>query len=93
MPSLKDLLHVGLYPVAIVQDRYGGVYSGGEWLAIAESDATCHDSNRVTSVLEHGPHGEDGEAADFWAAPPEWIASGRTPTEAIANLRVKMPRG
>ena len=42
---------------------------------------------RAAWVLLHGPHGGDLDAMDFWAAPPEWVAAGSTPDEAIANLR------
>jgi hypothetical protein len=76
-----------LYPVAVVEDRYGGAYSKGKWLAIAESNKLENGAYRIVRCLEDGPHGDDTEAAMFWSDPPGWIASGSTPDEAIKNLR------
>ena len=78
------------YPIAIVQDRYTGVYSGGRWLAIAcATDLVDGGQTRVGFCLksDHGPSASDVEAGSFWVAPPSWIAVGDTPEEALANLR------
>lgn len=80
-----------LYPVVVIQDRFGGLYSGGNWLAIAEAD-TPHDSflldpTRAGYCLEHGPNSDDdAEAMIFWRNRPEWIASADTPDKAVAAL-------
>lgn len=74
-----------LYPVAVIQDRYSGTYSGGFWLAVANADI----DRRVMAVLENGPHGDDGDAMIFWNRPPFWIASGATPTDAIEKLHAQ----
>ena len=74
------------FPVAVIQDRYGGVYSGGRWLAINAADKLDNGSYRIIRCLEGGPHGDDVEAQDFWSTPPSWIAAGSTPEEAIAKL-------
>jgi len=79
-------LPLALYPIAIVQDRYGGVYSGGDWLAIARADAAHDGRSRVDFALAHGPHGSDCIAAEFWADPPDWIAVGNSPDEARDRL-------
>lgn len=75
-----------LYPVVVLQDRYGGVYSGGDWIAIAEGDL----GRRFTEVLD-GAHGEDCDAMEFWESPPEFVAVGDTPDAAVANLHAKIP--
>ena len=86
------------YPIAIVQDRYTGVYSGGRWLAIAcatdlaiacATDIVDGSQTRVDLCLlsDDGPSGSDVEAGSFWVDPPSWIAVGSTPEEALANLR------
>jgi len=74
------------YPIAIVQDRYSGVYSGGTWLAVARADLLHEERSRIDFVLSDGPHGDDSEAAEFWAAPPDWIAVGDSPQEALDAL-------
>jgi hypothetical protein len=69
------------YPCVIVNDRYGGSYSGGPWVAyplFAEPE---------------GPSGQDHEATAFWdayaSAPAQPIGVGETPDEALADLRAK----
>jgi hypothetical protein len=77
------------YPVAIVQDRYAGIYSNGIWLAVAQADQKCEGQSRVDFILSdqsRGPHGDDTEAMRFWADPPEWIAVGNSPQEALDHL-------
>jgi hypothetical protein len=77
------------FPVALVQDRYQGVYSGGAWLAIAEASELVDSTNtRVQFCLtdDRGPFGQDPDAAAFWVDPPAWIASGNTPAAALEAL-------
>ncbi len=74
------------YPVAILEDRYGGVYSGGAWIALAGVTA------RSFRGLLDGAHGDDCTAAQFGskiAQAPD-IAVGKTPQEALKNLRAKL---
>ena len=81
-----------LYPIAIVEDRWEGRFSGGAWLAIARADRgdyplTTGWASRVSwAIHRHGPSGAEDEAKAFWASPPDWIAAGRTPDEARAAL-------
>ena len=84
----RDLL-IKHHPVAVFADRYGGVYSGGPWLAVSSASEPCHGEMRASWVLGHGPFGEDIEARNFWADPPDWIASGDTPEEAISRLELR----
>jgi hypothetical protein len=74
------------YPIAIVEDRYSGVYSEGTWLAVAQANLPHGGQIRVDFVLTNGPYGDDREAADFWADPPPWIAVGNSPQEALDRL-------
>ena len=85
------------HPIAIVEDRYGGVYSRGEWIAVGEFDARDGSGHavhtRLDYVMEHA-HGDDVTAMRFWAdtAPAlRWLAVGATPDEALANLRARIP--
>lgn len=78
------------YPIAIVQDRYTGVCSGGRWLAIASATDLLGDGmTRVDFCLgsDDGPSGSDLDAGLFWIDPPSWIAVGSSPDEALAKLR------
>jgi hypothetical protein len=81
--------------MAIVEDRYGGTYSGGQWLAVGAFDTRDGSGyavhTRLDFVMEHA-HGSDLDAGDFWAnvAPGlPWLAVGDTPDEALANLRAR----
>lgn len=89
---MSSPIPMDFYPVAVVQDRYRGTYSGGEWLGVAAADATHEHLRRVSRVLAHGPHGCDMEAGDFWADPPRWIAAGATPELAIDALLARVER-
>lgn len=79
-----------IYPIAIVEDRYSGVYSRGKWLAVNGADTLDNGCYRIIRTLEQGPHGDDTDAMIFWAEPPDWIASGNTPDQALANLMAKL---
>lgn len=84
MTETEKLRH---WPVAIIQDRYNGTYSGGHWLAISEADTPeAGYVSRVAMALDDGPHGGDGDAMLFWRDPPPWIAVGSTPTAALEAL-------
>lgn len=79
-------LPLALYPIAVVQDRYSGVYSGGPWLAVSRANVTHEGQSRVDFMLSDGPHGDDCTAAEFWADAPDWIAVGNSPNEALVRL-------
>lgn len=80
------------HPIAVVEDRYSGTYSGGRWLAIAAADAFENGLIRVAFCVEDGagPSGQDGDARDFWSEPPAWIAVGDTAEAAIEALRKRV---
>ncbi|MCA7953857.1 hypothetical protein LGM43_26670 [Burkholderia seminalis] len=82
-------------PVALVEDRYRGSYSGGNWIAIAvHFEKYLPGFDRLHFVLHHddGPFSDDPDARNFWGniAPGlNWIAVGASPDQAIANLRLR----
>lgn len=49
--------NLGHWPFMLFEDRYGGTYSGGKWVATFGIDP---------SVVESGPMGEDTDAMWFW---------------------------
>ncbi len=77
------------YPIAIIQDRYGGTYSGGLWLAVASCTDMDNGSYLIVRMIEDVPHGSDTETMIFWQSPPDWIAVGNTPNEALAALKAR----
>jgi len=77
------------YPIVVMEDRYGGVYSGGDWMAIANASEPINATTtraQFCLVGDDGPSGSDIGAAGFWRYRPEWIAVGGTPEEAIKAL-------
>ena len=57
------------WAVAIIEDRYGGAYSGGRWIAIAQADTAVFNASsgedyetRAEYLLSEGPHGGDPDA-------------------------------
>jgi hypothetical protein len=81
---------IKLTPIAVVQDRYQGVYAGGAWLAIANATMMVGNQRRIDHVLDEdtelGPWGSDVAAIKFWTDPPDWISVGATPDEALKIL-------
>ena len=75
--------HLRLWPIVAVQDRYGGVYSGGLWLAAPGGiDLTRSDA-----------HSEDTDAAFFADSPHMAIVGlGSSPDSAVYNLIDKTSR-
>ncbi len=73
---------ISLWPIAIIEDRYHGTYSGGKWIAIAN----WRKDDRLNFVEDEG-NGGDTDASDFWYNPPSWVAVGNTPQEALAELK------
>jgi hypothetical protein len=78
--------HSSLAPMIVIKDRYGGVYSGGRWLAVASADVEIEGRPRSIWVTEEGPSDGDISCALFWMEPPEWIAIGQTPEGAASAL-------
>ena len=74
---------ISLYPIMVIQSRYGGIYEGGAWFAVA---GTHNLSTDIMDYLE----GDDCDAIDFWAKEHDFpIATGQTPNEAVSNLVIR----
>ena len=72
-----------VYPVTIIQDRYSGVYSGGEWTAF-----NLH-KEQVPDAID----GDDVECREFWTLASNFhlsIGIGKTPNEAFDDLKEKL---
>lgn len=79
---MKEVEHV--FPVTIIDDRFGGLYSGGAYLAF---NLEPWDVPKVFSW------GGDIDCADFWGEESSQyiIGKGDTPAEAYNDLiRLKM---
>ena len=88
----------GLWPIAVFEDRYGGTYSGGKWLAVAAFECGCSEMDDLTeddrTKLDYAANralSGDFEAGEFGGKIAEirWLSVGETPDEAIKNLREK----
>lgn len=64
------------YPATIVNDRYGGCYSGGRWVAFPLAQ----------EEIPEEAMGEDVECARFWDGYNEPFGLGAWPDEAWDNL-------
>ena len=65
-----------LYPIIIRESRYGGIYEGGRWFAIARCDRIPEDAV-----------GDDVHASHFWNSPDAFlIGVGETPNDALDDL-------
>lgn len=75
----RDLnLALELWPIAIWQSRYGGVYEGGRWIAIGN----CEILPQHTAMMD-----QDTECMDFWKSKQaDHIGRGATPDEALEDL-------
>lgn len=69
----------GVWPIAIFQSRYSGVYEGGLWFAVR----SCY------SVPEEA-HGDDIDCLDWFIENKNKIGIGDTPNEAHDNLLFKI---
>jgi hypothetical protein len=81
------------YPLAVIEDRYGGSYAGGDWIAIACANEP-ELGGKIIALLNaedgvEGPWSDDVSAMCFWKEPPEFVAVGQTPDSAIAALLKK----
>ena len=76
------------WPVWIIEDRYGGAYSDGEWLAIADPRRYAKGEVTRLDLVEQGAYEGDIECMEFWADLGDvwWIGKGATPDAALADL-------
>lgn len=79
-----------LYPILVVQSRYGGTYEdGANWHALPNADAAWMWSEAYSEYM----FGGDEDAVAFWAsAEAEKVGRGQTPNAAVLDL-VERHRG
>lgn len=83
------------YPVGIIEDRYCGTYSGGNWIAVAEfwtfRDVPEGYKTRLEYVYGES-HADDTSAMVFGGVieSTPWIGVGKTSEEALKNLYSKL---
>lgn len=79
----------------LIQDRYGGIYSGGTWLGVIDADLRHGNISRGAFVVDAGPSDGDQEAEAFWEAPPDWIVAGQSPKHVFDLIaeRLAAPAG
>lgn len=65
------------YPLTIIADRYGGVYSGGNFTAFPTDYYNIPDDASAS----------DNECSDFWGSYTGYVGLGATPVEAYENLK------
>lgn len=70
------------FPVVIVEDRYGGLYTGHKWIAFPQFD----EDYKYSETLEDGVWGDDLEALDWAINNRGKYWGGDTPQEAVDNL-------
>lgn len=76
-------IFIRLYPIMVVQSRYGGTYEGGEWHALPNADAAWLWSDAYSEYMFDG----DEQAINFWhSADAEKIGRGDTPNAAVLDL-------
>jgi len=75
LKKTKQLEHI-IYPITVVQDRYGGCYSGAGWIAW----------NLESESVPHDPQSDDVSCANFWYENTETVGKGNSPDEAVIDL-------
>ena len=73
---MVDTTRYGSYPFVLREDRYGGTYSGGDWLASFGAERYEWDAAL----------GDDTTASDYWCQPAgeRKIRSGKSDSETVA---------
>ncbi len=83
---MNEDIPLSFHPIMLLQDRYGGGYSGGQWIAIREANEMFETDSLAAWVVKNGPNGDDRDAAGFWSNPPDWIAVGASPEDAMTAV-------
>lgn len=73
-----------LYPIVVMQARYGGAYEGGKWIAIG-----CFESIEKSGMTDY-VSGDDCDALDFFLSDEaKKIGRGSDPNSAVVDLCVR----
>lgn len=70
-----------MFPVIIVQTRYGGAYEGGEWFALSNAE------DPTETLLE--ALGDDEDCVGWFTDNAHRIGIGDNPNDAYVNLLQK----
>lgn len=79
----KEFMEDEIYPLTIVADRYNGAYSGGKYTAW----------NLLAEDIPEGTEADDVDCYDFWLTNEIVCGKGRTVSEALADLYIKLKGG
>lgn len=79
----KEFMEDEIYPLTITADRYTGVYSGGAYIA------WNLDADEVPDDI----YSDDCGCHNFWLHNEIVCGKGRTVSEALANLYIKLKGG
>lgn len=83
-----------MYPVAILQDRYNGVYSGGAWVAVADFERQNEEGGKTRlQFVSEWIYSGDPDAMEFGSnilPGLNYVAVGDTPDKALEALRGKV---
>lgn len=69
-----------IYPLTILKDRYGGIYSGGKYLAF----------NKHHDEIPNNVYGDDIACCEFWEDFCDVYGTGNTIENAIQELTEKI---
>ena len=75
--DMRELWLEQEYPLTIIADRYGGVYSKGNFVAFPVDYYN----------VPHGASASDNGCSDFWKNYTGYVGLGATPVEAYENLK------
>lgn len=78
----KDFIEDEIYPLTITADRYTGAYSGGNFIAW----------NLDADEVPEGIYSDDCGCHEFWLENEIVCGKGRTVSEALADLYIKLKR-
>lgn len=79
----KDFIEDEIFPLTITSDRYGGVYSGGNYVAW----------NLLAEDVPEAASGDDESCYNFWLYNEIVCGIGRTVSGAVADLYLKLNCG
>lgn len=78
----KEFMEDEIYPLTITADRYSGTYSGGNFIAW----------NLDADEVPDGIYFDDCGCHEFWLENEIVCGKGRTVSEALADLYIKIKK-
>ena len=79
----KEFMEDEIYPLTITADRYNGAYSGGKYVAW----------NLLAEDVPEGAEADDVDCYDFWLNNEIVCGKGRTVSQALLDLYIKLKGG